>query len=134
MLAQRIDMKSQPVISIIKRDYDRISSLLESIDSEIGDLLDEEINRATVLADIDLPSDLIIMGSKVSYLDLDSNTESTLTLVYPHEAKADENKISILAPVGSALIGLRTGQIINWPLPNGKVKQIKVLSVLHQDC
>jgi len=124
-------MKSQPNISIVKKDYDGISSLLENIDSEIGDLLDEEINRAFILPINEIPDDLIIMGSKVTYLDIESNTESTLTLVYPQEAKADDNKISILAPVGSALIGLEVGQVIDWPIPNGRVKQIKVLSVTH---
>ena len=69
------------------------------------------------------------MNSTVKFLDLELGKESTVQLVFPQDTNIAENKISILTPVGSALIGLRVGQIINWPFPNGKVKQLKVLSV-----
>lgn len=77
-----------------------------------------------VVANDELPADVVSMNSKVSFKDLDTEKESVVTLVYPQDANIDEGKISIFAPVGSALIGLRVGQVINWPLPHGKEKKI----------
>jgi regulator of nucleoside diphosphate kinase len=63
---------------------------------------------------------------------LDTGKELVVTLVYPHDADIDENKISILAPIGAALIGLRVGQVIRWPVPSGKEKRLQVVAVLFQ--
>ncbi len=69
------------------------------------------------------------MGSTVTFIDLDSNQENTVSLVYPEEANVAEMKISVLSPVGSALIGLRVGGAIDWPVPQGKVRRLKVTGV-----
>lgn len=69
------------------------------------------------------------MNSRVTFQNVDSNKESIVTLVYPHEADFDEGKISALTPVSSALIGLRVGQDIKWPFPHGKQKTLRVLAV-----
>lgn len=123
-------MKDDLVVSI--GDFKKISSLLNVAKPEIAEPLEGELSRALVVPDNELPSDVVSMNSQVSFEDLDTGRESVITLVYPHEASIEENKISILAPVGSALIGLRVGQMINWPVPNGKEKKLKVVSVISQ--
>ena len=125
-------MYSQDSLILTQADFQKLSSLLSSAQPEIAELLEEELGRATIVSNDKLPEDVVSMNATVSFQDLDTRKESVVTLVYPHEANIDENKISILAPVGSALIGLRVGQIINWPVPNGKEKRLKVISVLYQ--
>ncbi len=125
-------MDNQETLIVTKTDFEKLSSLIRSMSSDVAELLDEELSRASVVSDNELPKDVVSMNSTVRFQDLDTGGETVVTLVYPHEAKIEENKISILAPVGSALIGLRVGQVIQWPVPNGKEKRLKVISVLYQ--
>ncbi len=122
-------MMNQDHIILTQTDFQKLISLLNSIKSETTELLEDELGRAHLVADDKIPPDVVSMNSTVGFQDLEEGKKSLITLVYPHEANIDENKISILTPVGSALIGLRVGQIIRWPFPNGKEKQLKVISV-----
>lgn len=122
-----------PNLILTLADFQKLTSLIDTVSSETTELLQEELGRASIVAPEDLPEDVVSMNSKVRFQDLETGKETTVTLVYPHEANIEENKISILAPVGSALIGLRVGQVIQWPVPNDKKKQIKVLSVIAPD-
>lgn len=114
-------------IVISKSDYSRISELLMKL-NQINSSLAEEIERAQVVGDEELPADVVRVGSIVRFKDVETQQISTLTLVYPEESSSQENRVSILAPVGSALIGLRPGQVIEWAIPRG-VKRIQVLAV-----
>jgi regulator of nucleoside diphosphate kinase len=125
-------MENQDNLILTKADFEKLTSLINTANADTAELLEEELNRASVVADEDLPADVVSMNSKVRFQDLESERETIVTLVYPHDANIEENKISILAPVGSALIGLRVGQVIQWPVPNGKEKRFKVLSVISQ--
>jgi regulator of nucleoside diphosphate kinase len=122
-------MNNQDHLILTQADFQKLTSLIESSNSQAAELLEEELGRAQIVADDSLPGDAVSMNSKVCFQDLESGKETVVTLVYPHEANIEENKISILAPVGSALIGLQVGQVIQWPVPNGKVKRLKVVSV-----
>lgn len=122
-------MENQDNLIITQDDFQKISRLLIAAQGDLAELLQEELNRAFIVTSEELPQDVVAMNSKVSFQDIDSGKELAVTLVYPHEANINENKVSVLAPVGSALIGLRVGQVINWPLPNGKEKRLKVVSV-----
>lgn len=117
----------RPIITQTNRE--KIASILPIAREDIAALLEEELERATIVSDEDLPTDVVSMNSTVKFLDLETDKESVVQLVFPQDTNIAENKISILTPVGSALIGLRVGQTINWPFPNGKVKQLKVISV-----
>jgi regulator of nucleoside diphosphate kinase len=125
-------MENQDNLILNQGDFHKLSSLIHSAPAEVAELLEEELSRATVVSDDQLPGDVVTMNSTVNFQDLDSGKELVVTLVYPHDANIADNKISILAPIGSALIGLRVGQVIHWPLPNGKEKRLKVISVLCQ--
>lgn len=95
-------------------------------------LLGEEIARARIVPQSAIPPDIVTMNSRLRIIDVDSGAASELTIVYPRDANADVGRVSVLAPIGSALLGLREGQTIEWPLPNGKVKRITVLQVCYQ--
>lgn len=113
-------------------DFQKITSLIRSSNNETAVLLEEELGRAAIVADEQLPSDVVAMNSIVKFVDLESKKESTVTLVFPQDANVEEHKVSVLAPIGAALIGLKVGHTISWPLPNGKERQIKVVSVTNE--
>ncbi len=117
----------RPIITQSNRE--KIATILPTAREDIAALLEEELERANIVSDEELPTDVVSMNSTVKFLDIEADKESTIQLVFPQDTNIAENKISILTPVGSALIGLRVGQTINWPFPNGRVKQLKVISV-----
>lgn len=119
-------MKTPPSIIISIEDFQKIKSIITFNESRNTDLLAEELDRANLVMADYLPTDVVSMNSKVKFADLETDKEQTVVLVYPEEANISENKISILSPIGSALIGLRIGQTIEWPLAEGRVKRIQV--------
>lgn len=125
-------METNQDLIISETDYQRISSLLRTAPDEIQELLQTELDRATVVPDDQLPEGVVTMNSTVTFLDLSTNKTNKVTLVYPHDANISENKISVLAPVGAALIGLRVGQTMKWPLPGGKERELKVVEVSRE--
>lgn len=122
-------METTPALVISQDDFQKITALLSIARFEVAELLEEELERAQLVPHDQLPPDTIAMNSHITYIDLDTGKEQYVTLVYPHDADINTHKVSILAPVGSALIGLRVGQTIDWPLSENKVKRIKVISV-----
>jgi regulator of nucleoside diphosphate kinase len=90
--------------------------------------LQDEILRAQVVARPELPDTVVTMHSTAIVLDLKDNEEDKYTLVYPWEADADTGKISVLAPIGTALIGYRKGDEIDWQMPGGMTR-LRILSV-----
>jgi len=93
--------------------------------------LEEELNRGKVVKSKEIPKDVITMNSKVRLKDLDTQQEMIYWLVFPADADPDQNKISILAPIGTALIGYQAGNVIEWKVPAG-LRKLKVLEVLYQ--
>lgn len=122
-------MSESPSLVISQEDFQKITAILSNARFEIAELLEEELSRAQLVPADQIPADTVSMGSQVTFVDLDRNEEYTTTLVYPHESEIQQHKVSILAPVGAALIGLRVGQTINWPLKNMKVRRLKVTAV-----
>lgn len=120
---------SAETIILKQTDYEKIAELLNVVGSDATAFLEEELDRATLVDDTRLPADVVAMHSEVHYEDTASGKKSQVVLVYPPEANIEENRISVLTSVGSALIGLRAGQMIQWPLPNGTRKELRVLAV-----
>ena len=122
-----------PDITLSTTDFERLDKLLSSLSEDtIGyDTLSQELERATLVAPEALPADVVSMNSTVRFR-LANGKQSTLTLVYPKDLDQSGDKISILAPVGSALLGLKCGDTINWPLPSGDMSSITVEEVLYQ--
>ncbi|EHQ89265.1 transcription elongation factor [Desulfosporosinus youngiae DSM 17734] len=93
--------------------------------------LEEELTNAQILTSEEIPKDVITMNSKILLRDMDANEEMVYTLVYPAEANLAEDKISVLAPVGTAILGYREGDIIEWKVPDGIIN-LKVEKILYQ--
>ena len=93
--------------------------------------LEQELSRAKIIASEKVPHNVVTMNSKVLLKDLDTGENMVYTLVYPSEANLMEDKISVLAPVGTAIIGLREKDVIDWKIPDGLVR-LEVEKILYQ--
>ena len=93
--------------------------------------LEEELDRAVVVDTADVPPDVVTVGSRVHLADLDSGEELLFTVVFPSRANADEGRISVLAPLGTAVLGYRTHDLIEWDVPGGR-RRLRVLGVVYQ--
>jgi regulator of nucleoside diphosphate kinase len=93
--------------------------------------LERELAHATIITPQEVPPDVITMNSKVRLTNLDSGKEVTYTLVFPEVADAEQNAISVLAPIGTAMLGFRVGSEIEWKVPAG-VRRFKVEEILYQ--
>lgn len=121
--------QAQTVLLLRNSDYQRLLQLIDTNDTPAAEALDDEISRAEVVPDSELPENVVAMESVVTFEDLDSGESQTVQLVYPTQADVAKMRVSILSPVGSALIGLRIGDSISWPLPQAKVRRLKVVAV-----
>ena len=93
--------------------------------------LEQELQRASIVKSEDIPNDVITMNSCVSLIDLESGEEMIVTLVFPEQADVLESRISILAPIGTAILGYRVGDTVEWEVPAGIVK-LKVEKIIYQ--
>ncbi|HET7932047.1 MAG TPA: nucleoside diphosphate kinase regulator [Rhodanobacteraceae bacterium] len=122
-------------IILSRLDVERIEALLDTPalrDTPAAARLRSEIDRAEVVEPADMPADVVSMNSSADCVDESNGKHHALTLVYPKDADADAGRISVLAPVGSALLGLRVGQGIDWPGQGGQVHRLKVTAIHYQ--
>ena len=123
-----------PPITMSSLDQARLERLLES-DAYRQlpgiDALLSEIDRATVVKPVEVPADVVTMNSTIRFVDDANGAEFEFTLVYPADAGKPDT-ISVLAPVGSALLGLSVGQSIAWQVPGGRELDLRVLEVVRQ--
>ena len=118
-------------IKISKTDYARLSALATAVAATNPDVSDEllaELDRARIVADGTVSADIVQMGSTVTFKP-DTGDAKTVVLVFPGDADISEGKISILTPIGTALIGLSTGQSIMWTARNGRRHELSILAV-----
>lgn len=123
-------------IFVTTRNMQRLLSLLDSTpasrNAEALENLESELAAAVVVAPDQIPPTVVTMGSTVRFRDEATDQTREVTLVYPQEANAQLGKVSILAPVGAALIGLSVGESIDWPLPGGRRKRFRLEAILYQ--
>ncbi len=126
-------MKHPDTILITERDLERLEQILARVQHSPNiKALADELERATIVSSEAIPPDVVTMNSRITFMELETGKESDVTLVYPSDANLEKGKVSILAPVGAALIGLRIGDEIEWPLPSGKHRTYRITSVLFQ--
>jgi regulator of nucleoside diphosphate kinase len=124
-------------IYITDLDLKRLSELLEAArrfnERDPVDLaqLAGELARAQVVPSAQVPADVITMNSTVCLEDMESGEEMIYTLVFPKDADIDQGKISVLAPIGTAMLGYRVGDTLEWPVPGG-ISRLKVKQILYQ--
>lgn len=128
---------SERVIQITQPDMENLRRLIETRtkmgarDQENLDMLAKELDRAEIVAANEISADAVTMHSHVLVRDLNSGVESAYTLVFPPDADIAQGKISILAPIATALLGYREGDEIEWPTPGGW-RRLKVAKVVYQ--
>lgn len=124
-------------IHISMLDHDRLRALIEDLlrsgtrDVEHVAALADEMRRAIVLAPTEIPTDVITMRSRARLVDLDTGEVFEYTLVFPQEAEITAGKISVLAPIGTAMLGYRIGDEFEWEVPTG-VRRLRVDALLYQ--
>jgi regulator of nucleoside diphosphate kinase len=123
--------RSVPQIIVSKADYERLTDLANASMQRLPDVADEllaEMDRAKIVEEGDVPADVVRMGSTVTFKSDDGQTR-TMTLVYPADESLDQHRISVMTPIGAALIGLGVGQSISWPGRDGRQHQLTVTKV-----
>ena len=120
-----------PHITLMARDYEELSKLARAAEDrmpELASVLSGELERAHVLAD-GRPEQTVYMGCEVEFRDDTTGRVQNVTLVYPGEADISQGKISVLTPVGAALIGVSAGDSITWETRTGELRRLTVLKV-----
>ena len=121
-------------ITITSTDRDRLLRLVDSarLDWRVSTAnlvdLEHELARAKVVEPEELPDDVVAMNSTVWFRDLENDEIENYTLTYPPEADVIQNRISVFAPIGTALLGYRRGDIIEWKVPSGR-RRIEIIKV-----
>lgn len=122
-------MKEQPKVTVSVDDIRRLNAVLDSLPASAAvERLIDELARADVVDTDKLPTGVVAMHSKVNFTVLTTQKTFTYKLVYPHEATT-EDTLSILTPVGSALLGLSVGQEIEWPLDGTKSTRVRINAI-----
>lgn len=123
-----------PPISLNENDLERLRNLADAASDKFprtAEFLAREVERANILDPLKVLPGLVVMGADVIFRDDVTGKTRRVTLVYPHEADIDANKISVLTPIGAALIGLSVSQSIEWQTQTGHWRSLTVLDV-HQ--
>jgi len=124
-------------IYVTEPDYRRLTGLIEitrdrnGVDIEYLNTLEAELGRAEIVDPKRIPANVITMRSKVRLKDLANGETKIYSLVFPAEANFSEGKISVLAPIGTAILGYKSGDSIEWPVPSG-VRRLRVDEILYQ--
>lgn len=124
-------MTDRPSLYLTENDLDRLSDLLQEQGGRFA-RLEDELARAVVVPREEIPRDVVTMNSRVVFENETTGERREVTLVYPGDADINAGKISILVPVGTALLGLRVGQSIDWELPSGQKQRFRVIGVPFQ--
>lgn len=117
-------LPTPPEIVVTRFDHDRLSRLIERLhregrDTAASDALEDELERATVVDTHDVPATIVTMNSEVETVSLDTGETRHLTIVFPAQASPRDGRISVLAPLGLAMLGARVGDEITWTMPGG---------------
>lgn len=130
-MAPTTKTRRKPAIAMARSDHERLTRLAESLadrNPEVADELFAELDRARVVADAQLRPGVVRMGTTLRFTT-DIGEDRTVTLVFPNEADIEQGKVSVLTPIGVALIGLSAHQSIDWTARDGRVHRLTVEEV-----
>jgi regulator of nucleoside diphosphate kinase len=129
-------MSKERHIIVTETDLERLQRVIEQHadgrNAELAEMLEQELARAEVTSSQDVPPDVVTMNSTVVFEDAETGESRRVTLCYPKDARSDEGRISVIAPIGSALLGLSVGQSIKWPVPGGRTRTLRIVAVPYQ--
>lgn len=124
-------------IYITEYDMARLRKLLDAVgpqerrSNQYLESLEAELSRAVMVAPADIPPSVVTMNSTAHLVDLDTQEEMIYTLVFPDQADLAQGKISVLAPIGTAMLGYCAGDTFTWQVPDG-IRRLLVKDVLYQ--
>jgi regulator of nucleoside diphosphate kinase len=125
------------LIHITENDLERLRELIHvgricaDLDQNGLRALEDELDRASIIPSQDVGQDVVTMHSQVRIQNLESGEERVFTLVYPRATDLARGKISVLSPLGTAMLGYRVGDIVDWPIPDG-VRRLKIVNIEYQ--
>jgi len=125
-------------IRITQTDHDKLTTLIGELRPATGPLpdhlqfLDEELRRASITAAAEIPADVVTLYSRARIVEEDSGDTLEYTLVPPDEADVTSGKLSVLSPLGTAMLGYRVGDTFSWPTPDGATCRARVEAILFQ--
>lgn len=128
---------TERTIYVTELDMTRLRGMLESLkaggwrDRQHLAQLEDELNAADVVPPEAIPDDVVTMNCRVRVTDLTTGRERTVTITFPTDANADQGKISIIAPLATALLGYRAGDVVNWTVPGGE-RALRIDEILYQ--
>lgn len=125
-------MADLPQIYLTQNDMESLLKLVEAQPGKRFEKLESELVRANVVSRDKIPEDVVTMNSRVIFENETTRERHEITLVFPGSADIDAGKISVLVPVGTALLGLRVGQSIDWELPGGEKQRYRIVKVPFQ--
>lgn len=137
MTTTTIAPATSPVV-LLKKDYEILNSYVKNLqgmqvsEKENYSKLSQELRRALLVDEKDFPKEVVRLDSTVIIKDLTTNRNMTVTIVLPKNANIKQKKVSVLAPVGTALIGFKKGQVVSWNVPSGK-KDFEIVEVIQPD-
>ncbi len=116
-----------------KRLLELIKAFRTTISKDISNLLQlqQELDRAEIVEPEKVPKTAVTMNSKIRLVNLDDNSEMIFQVVYPCDSDAEEGKISIFAPIGTAVLGYKVGDIVEWQVPAG-MRRFRIEELLYQ--
>ncbi len=128
--------REEGTIVLVRGDHERLRALVEGTSGdqslrEAVQSLEEELDRAVIVDAADVPADVVTLDSWARLLDLDSERETLVSPVLPSKSNADAGRLSVLAPLGMAVLGYRTGDTIEWRVPGG-LRRLRVIEVMFQ--
>jgi len=128
-------MATHPGIIINRLDAERLQRLLDRVtanDRHVAEQLESELERGDIVEPHEVPDDIVSMNSRVKFTDLTRQQTLVRTLVYPHALADQQDGLSVLAPLGAALLGLKVGRHTEWNLPDGSLRQVRIDALLYQ--
>lgn len=129
-------MDAENHIQVTATDYQRLRDIIEewagTRDQYATEALSSELDRAEVVDSEAIAGNVVTMNSRVVFENEETGESSEVSLVYPRQSVPGLGRISVLAPVGTALLGLSVGQTIDWPMPDGKLKRLRIVKILYQ--
>jgi regulator of nucleoside diphosphate kinase len=131
-------MAKNSTIWLTEQDYNRLKHLLSDLTRQSRGMqagvetLEDILDLARVVRPEKVPESVVTMNSRVLFEDVHTQEQGTVAISYPAEADASDGKISVLSPVGAALLGLAEDSEVELPLPHGGTRRIRILNVLYQ--
>ena len=126
---------ARPNIVVSSLDMERLEALIDSLPAAQADncaALLEELARAELVEPEEMPPDVVSMNSSVRFVLDDAPDAIEMTLTYPKDVNGAPDKLSVLTPIGNALLGLKAGDSITWTRPDGAACQVRVVEVVYQ--